>query len=73
VKVRNLKQNDRVALALEDGSSPIIFEGAARIIAREETPRRVVEQFKTKYDWDIFEAGPYTVMLEITTTKRLGW
>src|SRR5438045_8469277 len=52
VKVRNLRRNPRIALALEDGSAPVILEGTAVIIANEAAPVEVVAMFKLKYDWD---------------------
>src|SRR5712692_6328363 len=61
VKVRNLKQNERVAVALEDGSAPLILEGTAHVLARADTPAAVVTEFKTKYDWDISDGDQYTV------------
>ena len=73
VKIRNLRRNDRVALALEDGSHPLIMEGLARLLEREEAPAPVVEQFKTKYDWDITDGEQYTVVIEVTPRKWLGW
>ncbi len=73
VKARNLTKNDRVAVALEDGSHPVIFEGTARVLEREVTPAAVVEQFKSKYDWNILDGDQYTVVIEVTPTKQLGW
>src|SRR3712207_6674791 len=50
VKARNLGQNPRVALALEDGDHPVIVEGEAQPAA---PSTAVVGRFKAKYDWDI--------------------
>ncbi|MEP7200097.1 MAG: pyridoxamine 5'-phosphate oxidase family protein [Chloroflexota bacterium] len=73
VKIRNLRQNDRTALALEDGSSPVILEGTARIITNADTPTDVVTLFKTKYDWDILADAQYSVVVVVAPTKQLGW
>ena len=73
VKVRNLQHNARVALALEDGSHPVIIEGTARVLSREQAPRPVVEQFKAKYDWDIRDDVEYSVVVEVTLMKWRGW
>jgi len=73
VKIRNLRRNERVALALEDGSQPVIIEGTARVVGREDAPWPVVEQFKTKYDWDIRDGQEYSVVIEVTATKWRGW
>src|SRR5436190_10273583 len=46
VKVRNLQHNERVSLALEDGSKPIIFEGSAPVAAHDTTPAWTSPLFK---------------------------
>lgn len=52
VKVRNVKAAPRVALALEDGSAPVVAEGWARL--RSDFPDDVVKAFAAKYDgWDV--------------------
>ncbi len=73
VKIRNLRENEHAALALEDGLHPLILEGSARLLSRANMPAPVVEQFKSKYDWDIADGEQYTIVIEITPTKRLGW
>lgn len=73
VKARNIRSNDRVALALEDGSKPVIVEGTARILTFEQAPAIVLDEFKAKYDWDVRTDTTYTVIVEITPAKRLNW
>ncbi len=73
VKARNVGHNPRAALALENGSQPVIAEGTARLLTREDTPAAVVEQFKSKYDWDIRDDRQYTIVVEVTPAKWLGW
>jgi hypothetical protein len=63
VKVRNLLANPNVALALEDGSQPIVIEGRAQRIGQ--TPKPVVDAFKNKYDWDITTDTEYNQVVEI--------
>jgi PPOX class probable F420-dependent enzyme len=67
VKVRNLMQNPRVSLALEDGSQPLVIEGRARPIGAASRP--VVEAFKKKYDWNISTDREYNQVVEIEPTK----
>ena len=73
VKIRNLKENPRVALALEDGSTPIMLEGMARLLARETAPAEVVALFQSKYNWNVLTDDEYTIVIEVTPTKRRGW
>jgi F420H(2)-dependent biliverdin reductase len=63
VKVRNLSQNPRVSIALEDGRKPIVLEGLAKPIGA--VPTAVSEAFKKKYDWDISTDGEYNQVVEI--------
>jgi len=73
VKARNMAQNGRVALALEDGSSPIIFEGVGRAVGMSDWPQGAIDGFKRKYDWNIVTDGQYSVLVEITPRKLLHW
>jgi nitroimidazol reductase NimA-like FMN-containing flavoprotein (pyridoxamine 5'-phosphate oxidase superfamily) len=72
VKANNLKQNPYVALALEDGSKPVICEGKAVVVTSSWTTN-VVDGFKKKYDWDITGDSQYTQLVEITPRKWLVW
>jgi PPOX class probable F420-dependent enzyme len=63
VKVRNLLQNPRVSIALEDGSQPLVIEGRARPIGA--APQPVIAAFKKKYDWNISTDGEYNQVVEI--------
>jgi PPOX class probable F420-dependent enzyme len=68
VKARNLQRNPRVALALEDGSDPLVVEGEARVV----TPSpAVIARFKQKYDWDITTDAEYTQVYEVVVQKKL--
>ena len=63
VKVRNLKQNPRVTVALEDGDQPIVIEGRAQPIGV--VPKPVIAAFKKKYDWNISNDDEYNQVIEI--------
>jgi PPOX class probable F420-dependent enzyme len=63
VKVRNLKQDPRVSLALEDGTHPLVIEGLARLIGQAEAA--IIAEFQHKYDWDITSDETYTQVIEI--------
>lgn len=73
VKARSLVHHDRVALALENGSNPIIVEGTGRQIERVDWPQEVIDEFKRKYAWDITDDGQYTCLVEISPHKLLSW
>ncbi len=73
VKARNLALNGRLALALEDGSSPIIVDGVGRPVDRSDRPPGAVDAFKHKYGWDIATDGQYSLLIEITPLKILNW
>jgi hypothetical protein len=72
VKGRNLAGNRNVALALEDGSQPIICEGEGRFLERP-WPDRVIDAFREKYQWSISSERQYTALVEVTPRKRLKW
>ncbi len=63
VKVRNLRMNPNVALALEDGGQPVVIEGRAQPIGS--APEPVVDAFKKKYEWNISTDSEYTQVVEI--------
>jgi F420H(2)-dependent biliverdin reductase len=65
VKVRNLAQNSHVAIALEDGTHPIVIEGRARFAPIELAPAAVSDEFQRKYDWNIKTDGEYDQVIEI--------
>ncbi|HEY4689188.1 MAG TPA: pyridoxamine 5'-phosphate oxidase family protein [Anaerolineae bacterium] len=73
VKAKNLAQNRRVALALEDGSSPIIVEGTARWVEGSDRPQGAIDEFIRKYDWNIAADDQYSQLVEVTPNKVLNW
>ena len=72
VKSRNIKQNPRVVLSLEDGSHPLICEGVARIVAQP-LPESLAAAFLNKYDWNMAAEAQYHQVVEITPHKWLSW
>ena len=67
IKVRNLRQNPQVSLALEDGARPVVIEGRARLLTQAEAA--VLAGFQSKYDWDITQDETYTQVVEILPEK----
>ena len=72
VKARNFANDNRVALALEDGSSPLICEGEVFIMDKP-WPGEIVRIFKEKYDWEVTTDSQYTQLVGITPKKWLHW
>ncbi|KDN18191.1 pyridoxamine 5'-phosphate oxidase family protein [Amycolatopsis rifamycinica] len=74
VKVRNVLNDPRVSLALEDGDHPIVAEGRARI-HRGRLPHHVLAALAAKYDgWDAgTEIAPFgpRVLLEVPVSRWL--
>ena len=69
VKVRNLTRNPQVAIALEDGTHPVMIEGRAQSIDAERADAAVVAEFQRKYDWDITTDDTYTQVIEINPKR----
>jgi PPOX class probable F420-dependent enzyme len=72
VKAMNLAQNQRVSLALEDGSNPVICEGRAAVIPQP-WPPEVLKIFMRKYEWNITTETRYTQLVQVTPCKWLHW
>jgi PPOX class probable F420-dependent enzyme len=68
VKARNLSRNPQIALALEDGSNPVVIEGEAQPASPSTS---VVDKFKAKYDWDITADAHYSVVFEVTVRRMV--
>lgn len=72
VKARNLRGNPIAALALEDGSSPVI----CRVIAKAHEgplPEDVAAHFRHKYEWDLTQEEEYTLLIEAVPLRWLVW
>jgi hypothetical protein len=72
VKAANFAHQERVALALENGSNPLICEGQVATI-EQPWPEAIIAIFKSKYDWDITSDSQYTRLVGITPVKWLHW
>ena len=72
IKARNIRNRPGVALALEDGTRPVICEGTAAALPAP-WPEAVCTVFQQKYEWDIRTGKEYTQLLEITPEKWLSW
>lgn len=70
VKVRNISANPAVSLALESGSSPVVVEGQASLLARP-WPEDAVEGFQRKYDWTITTDAEYDTLIAVTPQRWL--
>ncbi|MFC9227564.1 pyridoxamine 5'-phosphate oxidase family protein [Streptomyces decoyicus] len=73
VKVRNIRTEPRVSLALEDGRFPVVAEGDALLIG-EGFPREIVTAFEQKYAWDVSaptRPGSKRVLLEVCIRRWL--
>jgi len=73
VKVRNIENEPRVSLALEDGRFPVVAEGHASVI-REGFPREIVTAFESKYAWDVSaptRPGGGRVLFEVRVRRWL--
>lgn len=68
VKARNLQQNPRVAMSLEDGTNPVVVEGLARQV---QPSAEVVKLFKDKFDWDITTDTQYRAVFEVEVTRQV--
>ncbi|MEV4641415.1 nitroreductase/quinone reductase family protein [Actinoplanes sp. NPDC049548] len=72
-KVRNVRLDPRVSVALEGGSAPVVAEGQVVLHPYDFSPD-VIERFKKKYDWDITipnEREGRRVMMEIPVVRWL--
>ena len=72
VKAKNFQANRHVSLALENGSSPMICEGRAEIVAQPWSPE-ILAGFKEKYDWDIVADHEYDLVVAVAPEKWLRW
>lgn len=72
VKARNLLDQPRVSLALEDGSRPVICEGEATSVPVP-WPVEVVRAFAKKYDWSIGPEDQYDELIRVRPIRWLGW
>ncbi len=72
VKSRNVRRAGRVALALEDGTHPVIIEGRAQPVEKP-WPEPLLAAFFNKYEWDMNKEEQYNDVIEVTPQKWLFW
>lgn len=72
IKIRNIRRNRKVALALEDGEHPVICEGSARLLEKP-FPEPLLAAFFQKYEWNVTTDEQYNAVIEITPEKWLSW
>ena len=73
-KHANIKRNHNVALALEDGLSPVIVEGAAREEASRTQRDQLARLFSAKYDWDFqTDSDEDWLLVSVTPQKIMTW
>ncbi|GAB3462706.1 pyridoxamine 5'-phosphate oxidase family protein [Kineococcus endophyticus] len=73
VKVRNVRADPRVSLALPDGDAPVVAEGDAAV-RTSGYPDEVVAAFDAKYGWDVRDPlgdGTGGALLEVGVRRWL--
>lgn len=72
VKSANIQQNPHVALALEDGTHPVICEGTARPVGQP-WPEDLLAAFFKKYEWNLNTEEQYNQVIEVIPERWLNW
>ena len=72
VKSKNIRGNPKVAVALEDGSKPVICEGTARPLERPWSEGLLGAFFK-KYEWNLLKDEQYNYIIEVSPERWLSW
>ncbi len=68
VKARNLQAEPRCTWSLENGDDALVLEGTARPVKPTEA---VIAAFRAKYDWNIDTDPDYSLLLELTPTRKV--
>jgi PPOX class probable F420-dependent enzyme len=70
VKVRNVRVDSRISIAVADLEAPIVAEGSASIHSMP-WPAEVIAAFAQKYSWDVTDNVPdgQRVLIAITTNR----
>ena len=71
-KARNLADNPRASLALEDGVRVVICEGTAEIAPSPIAPH-LKQLFQAKYNWNFATDEEYDLLIQVTPDKWLTW
>ena len=72
VKAHKIAKNPHIALALEEGTHPVICEGQAFSVPTP-LPEEVKQLFFVKYGWDIASEKQYNQLLEVHPLKWFVW
>lgn len=72
VKVRNLRAAPRAALALEDGTHPLIAEGGVEFLEGPASAE-LRSAFRGRYDWDLEGEQEYSQILRLVPERWLSW
>jgi F420H(2)-dependent biliverdin reductase len=70
-KHKNIQQNPRVSVSLEDGTHPLVLEGTAREENSAATRDELAPHFHKKYEWDFRTDDDYGMLISITPIKVL--
>ena len=70
VKSRNICHNPHVALALEDGTNPVIIEGVASLVELP-LPESLVAAFFKKYEWNLRTEEQFNQWIVVSPLKWL--
>lgn len=72
VKAKNLEHGERLVVALEDGTSPLICEGAGAAVPGP-WPEGVIAAFERKYDWSIRGEAEYSRLIRVRPIHWATW
>lgn len=70
-KAKHIKNNPKIAFALEDGINPVSGIGTCFIKNKNTIDPLIIAKFKEKYDWDITTDNDYTLLVEIEIKRIL--
>jgi PPOX class probable F420-dependent enzyme len=73
VKLRNLRANPSVSVALQDGVRPLILEGKAMPVTDDAVLAEVAARYRARFAWDISTDVGSMQLVEIVPRKVLHW
>lgn len=71
VKAHNMDANPQVAVALEDGTNPVICEGEAHAVAMP-VAAEIADAFFRKYEWNLGTEEHFNQIYEVTPRRWVG-
>ncbi|MDH5404182.1 MAG: pyridoxamine 5'-phosphate oxidase family protein [Candidatus Heimdallarchaeota archaeon] len=72
VKVKNIRLNPMVSVAMEDAFKVLSFEGIAEII-QPPFSEKLVKRFLEKYDWNITKDDGYTIVIKVVLKHKIAF